>query len=148
MAQKSNFYGSYFFNQSTYALYQGGTKWTNYKVSLTMKSTNNSALGVMFRYKDKNNYYRFSWDKNRKLRQLVKKSNGSFTVLSTNSGVPYVKSRDYQVDIVASGATLQVFIDNALVIQTTDSSLSSGSIALFSWANAGSYFDNIVVRGL
>ena len=147
MAQKSNFYGSYFFNQSTYALYQGGTKWTNYKVSLTMKSTNNSALGVMFRYKDNNNYYRFLWDRSHKSRQLVKKYNGQATVLYTNR-LAYVVGRNYKIDIVASGATLQVFIDNVLVLQTTDSSLSSGSIALYSWANAGTYFDNIVVQGL
>jgi len=112
-----------------------------------MKSKDNDSLGVMFRYKDNNNYYRFSWDRERKSRQLVKKYNGIFTVLRKDS-IPYTVGRNYQVDIVASGATLQVFIDNALVMQTTDSSLNSGSIALYSWANAGSYFDNIVVQGL
>jgi len=147
MVQKSNIYTESFPSQpGTYALYKTGATWTNYKVSLTMKSTDSESIGVMFRYKDKNNYYRFAWDKNRKQQQLVKKCNGSFTVLSTKSRIPYVIGRDYQVDIIAKGSTLQVFVDNALILQTTDSSLSSGSIALFSWANAGSYFDNIVVQ--
>jgi hypothetical protein len=129
----------------TYALYKAGTAWTNYRVSLTMKSTSNKSLGVMFRYKDKNNYYRFSWDNSRNQRQLVRKYNGYFTVLKSSSG-SYAANRNYQVDIVANGATLQVFIDNVLVLQATDSRLSSGSIALYSWANAGSYFDNIVAQ--
>ena len=149
MVQKSNIYTLSFPSQpGTYALYNAGTVWTNYKVSLTMKSNDSDSIGVMFRYKDKNNYYRFSWDRNRKQQQLVKKCNGRFTVLCTNSGIPYVKGRDYQVDIVANGTTLQVFIDSVLVLQTTDISLNSGSIAIYSWANAGSYFDNIVVQKL
>ena len=146
MVQKSGIYASSFPSQpGTYALYKAGSAWTNYRVSFTMKSTDNKSLGIMFRYKDKNNYYRFSWDNSRKLRQMVKKCNGKFSMLCLGS-VSYVPNRDYQVDIVANGALLQVFIDNTLVLQAIDGSLSSGSIALYSWANAGSYFDNIVVR--
>jgi hypothetical protein len=112
-----------------------------------MKSSDDDSLGIMFRYKDNNNYYRFLWDRSHKSRQLVKKYNGQTTVLYTNR-LACVVGRNYKIDIVASGATLQVFIDNALVMQTTDSSLNSGSIALYSWANSGSYFDNIVVQKL
>ena len=112
-----------------------------------MKSSDDDSLGIMFRYKDNNNYYRFLWDRSHKSRQLVKKYNGQTTVLYTNR-LACVVGRNYKIDIVASGATLQVFIDNALVMQTTDSSLNSGSIALFSWANSGSYFVNIVVQKL
>ena len=146
MVQKPNIHTPSSYSQlGTYALYKTGTTWTNYQVSLTMKSTVNGSLGIMFRYKDKNNYYRFSWDNSRKLRQMVKKCNGKFSMLCMGS-VSYVPDRDYQVVIVANGTLLQVFIDNTLVLQAIDRSLSSGSIALYSWANAGSYFDNIVVR--
>jgi hypothetical protein len=111
-----------------------------------MKSIDNKSLGLMFRYKDKNNYYRFSWDNSRRLRQVVKKCNGKFTLLCMGGFVSYEVDRNYQVDIVANGTKLQVFIDNVLVLQAFDSSFSSGSIAMYSWANAGSCFDNIVVQ--
>jgi hypothetical protein len=146
LVQKSGIYTDSWPSQpGTYALYKAGSAWTNYRVSLTMKSTDNKSLGVMFRYKDKNNYYRFSWDNSRKIRQVVKKCNGQFYLLCMGSA-SYEVGRNYQIDIAVNDTKLQVFIDNVLVLQAFDSSFSSGSIALYSWANAGSYFDNIVVR--
>jgi hypothetical protein len=148
MVQKSNIYTlSSPGRPGTYALYKAGTSWTDYRVSLTMKSDARDFLGIMFRYKDEDNYYRFSWSNNYKLCYLVKKCNGQYTMLS-RSIRPYIVGRIYQIDIVANGTRLQVFIDNKLLLQAKDSSLSSGSIALYSWANAGSYFDNIVVQKL
>ena len=42
--------------------------WTNYKVSVKMLSTDNDGIGLMFGYKDKNNYYRFSMDRQQSYR--------------------------------------------------------------------------------
>jgi len=41
-----------------------------------------------------------------------------------------------------------VSIDGSPVFSVNDSSLSSGTIALYSWGNTGSYFDDIVVEDL
>jgi hypothetical protein len=98
----------------------------------------------MFRYQDENNYYRFSWDQERGYRRLVKCVNGQFTLLAQDS-VPYVTGQNYQVKILAQGSTLQVSIDGSPVFSVNDSSLSSGTIALYSWGNVGSYFDDIRV---
>ncbi len=57
-----------------------GRDWTDYRVTLTMRSEDNEAIGVMFRYRDSNNYYRFSWDSQRSYRRLVKRENGVFTL--------------------------------------------------------------------
>jgi len=129
----------------TYAYWQAGTGWTNYTTAVTIKSADNDIIGIMFRYQDENNYYRFSWDKERSYRRLVKCVNGQFTLLAQDS-VPYVIGQNYQVKIVAQGSTLQVSIDGSPVFSVNDSSLSSGTIALYSWGNTGSYFDDIVVE--
>ena len=42
----------------------------------------------MFRYQDENNYYRFTWDKERSTRKLVKCEDGVFSILAEDS-VPY-----------------------------------------------------------
>ena len=131
----------------TYALYAAGRNWTDYTVSLTIRSEDDDAIGLMFRYQDNDNYYRFSWDKQRSYRRLVKKQNGVFTLLAEDS-VPYVTGQSYQLEIVAQGTTLQVSIDSTLIFSVTDNSLVSGSIALYSWGNQGAYFDNVVVEGL
>jgi len=151
MVQSSNVYslplGTEIPKLGTYAYWQGGTGWTDYKTAVTIKSADDDAIGIMFRYQDENNYYRFSWDKQRNYRRLVKCVNGQFTLLAEDS-VQYVTGQNYQVKIVAQGSTLQVSIDGSPVFSVNDSSLSSGTIALYNWGNIGSYFDDIRVTVL
>ena len=128
----------------TYAYWQAGSGWTDYTTAVTIKSTDDDAIGIMFRYQDENNYYRFSWDQSRNYRRLVKCENGVFTVLAEDSD-PYVTGKSYQVKIAAQGSSLQVSIDGSPVFSVNDSTFSYGTIALYCWGNAGSYFDDIMV---
>jgi hypothetical protein len=121
--------------------------WTDYGVSLKMWSGDDDSIGVMFRYQDGNNYYRFSWDSERAYRRLVRRKSGIFTLLAEDA-VPYVSGRVYQVGIVADGAALEVWIDGMKIFSVTDSSFAEGSIALYTWYNSGSHFDDIVVTNL
>jgi len=150
MVQASNIYlspttASDIKKLGTYAYYTAGTSWTDYQLSMTIRSTDDDDIGAMFRYKDNNNYYRFSWDKQNGYRRLVKKQNGVFTLLAVDA-VPYIVGQTYQLKIIAQGSLLQVSINGTPIFSVTDTSLSSGTIALYTWANAGSYFDNIVVE--
>jgi len=56
----------------TYA-YAGDTLWHNYEYILKLRSSDDDGFGVMFRFIDNDNYYRFSMDKQRAYRRLVKK---------------------------------------------------------------------------
>ncbi|MBC8470383.1 MAG: hypothetical protein H8D56_13010, partial [Planctomycetes bacterium] len=71
--------------------------------------------------------------------------NGQFTILAQDS-VPYVTGKNYQVKISAQGSLLNVSIDGSPVFSVNDSTFSSGTIALYSWGNAGAYFDDILVE--
>jgi hypothetical protein len=126
---------------------EGPKHWADYAVSLKMWSKDDHALGVMFRYQDGNNYYRFSWDKERAYRRLVKRQGGAFTLLAEDA-VPYVSGRVYQVAIVADGTTLEVWIDGARIFSVTDASFREGSMALYTWGNQGGYLDDVVVTDL
>jgi PKD repeat protein len=121
--------------------------WTDYRVTLTLKSNDNDALGVMFRYQDSNNYYRFSWDRERTYRRLVKRENGVFTLLAEDK-IQYIKGKIYQVELIAQGKQLVVWIDGRQIFSVTDPSFPAGTIALYSWYNKNSYFDNIRVEDL
>lgn len=129
----------------TYAYYNNGFDWTDYQLSLDIRSSDNDALGVMFRYQDDNNYYRFSIDKERNYRRLVKCQDGVFTLLAQDT-VPYTINQTYHVDITVQGNQIEVFIDGNSILNTSDNSFSAGSIALYSWANVESYFDNIIIK--
>jgi hypothetical protein len=121
--------------------------WADYAVSLKMWSKDDDSIGVMFRYQDGDNYYRFSWDNERFYRRLVKRQGEAFSLLAEDA-VPYVPGWVYQVGIVADGAVLEVWIEGMRVFSVTDTSFSEGSIALYTWNNWGSYFDDVVVTDL
>ena len=129
----------------TYILHDYGLGWLDYRVNFVMRSEDNDTLGAMFRYIDNNNYYRFSWDSQRNQRRLVKNENGVFTELASDT-VPYVQGQNYQVEILAQGNLLEVWIDGVLVFQVNDSTHLQGSIAFYSWFNTGAYFDNLTVE--
>jgi hypothetical protein len=95
-------------------------------------------------YQDPKNYYRFSWDKQRSYGRVTKKVNGVESLVAEDK-VPYIVGRSYQLKIDVSGSSIQIHVDGRLVFSVSDRSLSSGTIALYSWSNAGSYFDDIKV---
>jgi hypothetical protein len=124
-----------------------GSGWKDYEVSLTMRSTDNDTLGVMFRYQDADNYYRFSWSAENKDRRLEKRVGGVFRALAQDNAA-YTKGQSYDLQITADGSSLVVAIDGKTIFSVTDTSLLQGTIALYSYRNSGSYFDNIHVQDL
>ena len=130
----------------TFALYTQAS-WTDYRLSLTMKSTDDDTIGAMFRFKDDKNYYRFTWDRTAGSRRLEKRVNGTFTTLASSSG-GYNVGQNYQLTMVAQGSSLQVAIDGQQIFSVTDTAHASGTVALYSSYNAGSVFDNVLVEDL
>jgi hypothetical protein len=90
-------------------------------------------------------YYRFSWDRQRAYRRLVKCENGAFTLLAEDA-VRYVSRRTYQLQIVAQSPHLEVWIDNQQIFAVTDTSFAQGDLVLYSWGNAGSQFEAVRVE--
>jgi hypothetical protein len=145
LVQKSNIYS---FNGEdhvgTHAWYRDGTAWTDYEMSVTMRTEDNDGMGVVFRYQDSKNYYRFIWNQEKKYRKLVKVFNGVFTVVAEDS-VVYNKGQTYQVKVRAVGDQLSVDVDGVTVLTATDSTFSKGSVGLDSIAQQGLTFDNVLV---
>jgi Domain of Unknown Function (DUF1080) len=125
---------------------QTSREWTDYDLKVNLRSLNTNSIGVMFRYQDDRNYYRFIWNQKSKFRHLEKIQNGTTTVLAKDV-VGYVKGRTYQVQITAQGAALRVFIDGAQIFSVADSTFAEGTVGLYSSNNQAS-FDNIVVQDL
>ena len=133
----------------TFLLYLGGRKWQDYQVTVTMSSTDDDALGLMFRVHDPDNYYRFSWDRERGYRRLVKRVKGEFQALAEDR-VPYELGTAYHVQVIAARNLLEVRVNDEVLFggPVRDGSLSTGSIALYSWYNNGSLFQNLSVNGM
>jgi len=112
---------------------------------MKLKSNDNGSLGVMFRYFDNNSYYRFSWNSYNSVRRLERKLNGTFQVLAEDA-VPYVRSHTYSLEILVKGSSLEVKIDGKAIFAGVDSSIARGGIALYSWFNRGSIFEDVQVQ--
>jgi hypothetical protein len=130
----------------TFALYVART-WTDYRFTAKLRSMDNGAVGVMFRYQGSNDYYRFSWDARASVRRLEKVQNGALTVLAKDA-IPYVSGETYNLEITAKGSLIDVLINGKIVFSVTDSSLPKGTVALYSSYNTGSNFDDVLVQDL
>jgi hypothetical protein len=130
----------------THALYTRGS-WTDYRVTLKMRSSDDDRLGVLFRFQDNGSYYRFSWNRATPGRRLSKHEKGVFKILAEDA-VPYVINQTYGIEIIAQGNTLKVNIDGKAVFSVTDASFMGGAIALYSSHNQGSVFDDVLVEDL
>lgn len=130
--------------KGTYLVYADGAGLDDYRVDFDMRSADDDAVGVMFRFKDNDDYYRFSWDKQRSYRRLVKNSGGIFTVLAQDA-MPYVSLQNYHITIKIIDSSIVVLVDGEMVFSVDDNSVDSGSVAMYSWGNAGVYYDNIAI---
>ena len=130
----------------TYLFLNAGMNWTDYQMQFTMRSLNSNSLGVVFRYQDDQNYYRFAWNRKRSFRQLVKCVNGRYSLLAQDS-VPYTVGQDYSMQISVQGDRIQVFANDQMIFNVSDNSLSAGTIGFYCWGNGGSCFDDLLVEG-
>jgi hypothetical protein len=130
----------------TYALYTKGS-WKDYRLTLKLRSTDNDDIGVIFRYQDSDNYYRLSWGQQIPGRRLVKRQKGVFTALAQDV-VPYRSGQTYLLEIVVRGSAIEVSVNGSLIFSVTDSAFNTGTIALYSRYNQGSFFDDVLVEDL
>jgi len=132
--------------EGTY-FYTGRESWTNCIFTCRMKSTDDDRIGLMFRYKDAKNYYRFRWQ-NQKYggahRNLEKIVNGKWTLLTSSNG-SYIKGKWHDIKVTVIDKDITVYIDGFKTLYAQDDSHSQGKIALYCSGNADSYFDNIAV---
>ena len=122
----------------------GDSSWTDVAVKVTLESFDEDAIGLLFRYVDENNYYRFSMDRRRGYRRLVKNVEGTFTQLWEDEFV-YEIERRYELIVVAKGDTLHGYIDGIQIFSISDADLSSGKIGLYCWANSDARFYDVIV---
>ena len=121
--------------------------WTDYRLSLLARSTDDDAWGVVFRRRSGGRHYRFSLDRERRYRRLVRVGGGRSTVLAEDYFV-YQIDRDYEVVIEAIGIRLTVFLDGERIFEVEDGGVDCGGIGLYCWANEGMSFADVRVEDL
>jgi hypothetical protein len=124
--------------------------WQDYQFSVSLRSTDNDGIGVIFRYRDDNNYYKFDMDSQRGFRKLFKVYNGVETTIA-NVSEGYVPGQQMQLSVNVHGDRIDVLLDGVDVFPSarlgiTDSDIPSGTVALYNWGNASTYFDDFLIH--
>jgi hypothetical protein len=133
-----------FDNPGTY-MTAGNPGWKNYEFTSRFKTTDTGPIGVMFRYTDGNNYYRFSVDNKRGVQRLVKKVNGKYTKLAEIKTMTTIDQwHDVKVRVI--GSNIQISLDGKVIMTKEDPSLPSGMIGLYAWGNKAAFFDDVKVK--
>ncbi|MCK5682696.1 DUF1080 domain-containing protein, partial [bacterium] len=125
----------------------GDTEWGNYTFSINLMSPDNDLFGMVFRYQDQDNYYRFIMNNdwyNDKSKTLDRRVAGVSSQMSIVSG-GYQSGKWENLSVIAYNDDIYCYFNNTLVTHKTDPNLKTGKIGLTKWAQDPSYFDNIKV---
>ncbi|KAF0191115.1 MAG: Uncharacterized protein FD165_2190, partial [Gammaproteobacteria bacterium] len=133
-------------HKGTYAYYTAGTSLSNYRFStdaIFLGAGLADDIGIMFRYQNNNNYYRLSMNSRFGFTRLEKKTGGVFTPLAVNAR-GYNSGELLRFTIDLNGSSIQVTVNDDPLFAVNDSSLSTGTVALYTQDKAS--FDNVVIH--
>ncbi len=122
----------------------GDPAWRDVVLRVRLRALDDDAIGVAFRHQDASHYYRFSMDRQRRYRRLVKNVGGTFTSLWEDDG-DYETGRAYELVIVARGPELRGYLDGVPLFSVRDGDLEQGNVALYCWANTDARFSDVLV---
>ena len=133
------------FHLGAYAWLPAGALLTDYALSVTVErfgSGRAESVGALFRYRDPDNFYRFTLNTRYGFARLEKREGGVYSTLAVNAmgdnpAVPIALSVDVE------GPDIRVSIDGAPALAATDSAHASGSVGLFTQSPAR--FDDVVI---
>ncbi len=122
----------------------GGSNWTDYSYSVSLK-LNQSSAGVVFRSQDLNNYYMWQFTDSSYLVPM-KRVNGNWVQIKAPVHIsPWSCDNTYNVTIEAYGSTIKTYIQGTLIDTTTDSTFSWGKVGFRQYGTESATFDNAFV---
>ena len=138
------------YHLGSYAYYESGTDLDDYEVSVKVipnfiEENSRDTIGIMFRYIDNDNYYRFSMSRFQGFSRLEKKAEGEFSTLAVN-GRGFEKDEEQTVTIKVDGAKIFVYVNQVPLFAVIDNSHYKGTIALYSLSKAK--FDDVKISAL
>ena len=143
--------GWHVLRKGTYALYDrpAAYDWTDYAVETTFNASDAGGLGLLFHYRDPDNYYKLELDSDDRFVQLTVLVDGieQSLMLTRNS---FALDSDHRLRVEVRDSKIQAWLDDmALFAEPIEErSIASGTVGLYSWGTAGVRFDDVLVREL
>ncbi|MBN1559662.1 T9SS type A sorting domain-containing protein [candidate division KSB1 bacterium] len=127
-------------------IWSGEKTWQHYIIEFEMLSDDDDALGIMFRYVDERNYYRFSLSKELKKVWCIRFADGGYDVL-IEKDFDYELGHWHKVRVSAIDSHFELVIDGERILSITDTVIPKGAFAFYTWKNSAAGFRNLKVKG-
>jgi len=111
------------------------------KIKLDQTYVPDGAIGVIARYTDSDNVYRFFH--NKESWKLLKRVGGTTSILAEGPNDTLTPNTEVDVKLVVNGSALEGYVNGVLQCRVTDTDLVSGKSGLYSFRSKGS-FDDVV----
>jgi hypothetical protein len=126
----------------SYALADGGSNWTDYRVTTLLQPGSTGHQGLIFRRQDADNYYRLSFHTNPSYVRLVKKSQGLFRILAQQT-IDLAAGGERLVEVAVQGGIIQAWVDGVRVVHVEDAApVPTGGMGLYACGGSGTAFDD------
>ena len=121
----------------------GKSEWRDHIIRSNIICTDDDFMGIIFRYKDNSNYYRFILSSEAKEIRVDKKLNGEFVNLARiTEEWEYVK---FNVTIFLIAENIKIYLNDVEYFNLTDSQFFEGKVGFTSISNLGSFIDDITI---
>jgi len=114
-----------------------------------LQSDGDQGIGVVFRFRDADNFYFFVANKNKNFRLLARKVAGTFQQVALDAASSFTVGAVTRLKVVAVGSQLEVYLDDRPAVAGSDSSLpEAGRVGLLAYRNPQAFFYGIELVAL
>ena len=128
------------------------TSYKNVELSVSLKAIsgkNDQGGGLVWRYRDADNYYVARWNPLEDNFRVYKVVQGKRIQLETDDDVKIPSDRWHTIKITQVGAEIRCFLDDKQYLQANDDTFEgAGQIGLWTKSDAVTYFDDLSATGL
>ncbi|HEX7185099.1 MAG TPA: hypothetical protein VF756_24940 [Thermoanaerobaculia bacterium] len=123
----------------------GDSEWTDYRLTVDLRSDSGGSIGMVFRWRDADNHYRLAADATLRYRRLVKVEAGVVSILWEDEG-RYAPGEPFRLIVETVGSRLTGYFDNARLFEVSDSAHAAGRVGLYTWNDPTARFEMLEVR--
>jgi len=129
-------------------LVAGDESWSDYRLSVKAKPTDDDGFGVVFRFSDPQHFYRLIFLQDGMsggpITRLDKRDGADYTELwSIQKG--YRAGQEMVIAVTVTGNTIRAEINGAQLFDVRDGSYERGKVGLFCYAQSDQAFDDFMV---
>lgn len=151
LRQTRTVWGTYPYRTGTFALWDapGAESWSDYTFRATLFTPDRDGIGVMFRVGAGDACYRLDLDYYRCFRRLSRLVGDDETVLAEDMTTAFRIEHVFEIEVRVRGDEMQLLMDGEDMFGgwIRDGTFPEGSVALYSWGNNFSEYDDVSVVG-